>query len=52
MPIYFVVGRNIYDYGDETVLAVRHFLSLHSRRVTAVAYDSARTEVAISCVRG
>lgn len=26
----FAVGRNIYDYGGETVLAVRQFLLLHS----------------------
>lgn len=30
----FAVGRNIYDYGGKTVLAVRQFLLLHSPRCT------------------
>lgn len=49
----FAVGRNIYDYGGKTVLAVRQFLLLHSSpspypvKCCTVNHDS-RTKVIIS----
>lgn len=42
----FAVGRNIYDYGGKTVLAVRQFLLLHSPRCTVKR--GSRTKVIIS----
>lgn len=41
----FAVGRNIYDYGGKTVLAVRQFLLLHSPRGTVKR--GSRTKVII-----